>query len=476
MAGNDTYITTQLPAEPAGPPVRTRPAVSCRSVSWWRRFVAAIPLRFALLITAAVWAMGCVWSFREQTLFAHAKGFHLPWLLPAVIDGLAIALACVAYAASLDGRPGVVARLGTAVAVAASAASNATFAWQRSGDTTTVVLAAGVPVAANLAFEVLLHELRRQVLRRRGLPAPVAVPYPRMIRLVLAPVSTLHQWRRLVLDLTVLEPPVAVATPGAHDVADAPASAATTWPGARAAVADTSAHRTADASARRMVVEPLTPNDLAADASAAPRRSLPHPSTGASLSLASRFDTRPSRLSNVGHAVRADTRADADTASGTGADARIDTDAAGRADAHAAGFGPVGADASAARPRVAEADTPLPPRPVDAGTLAEQARQRYRASLAAGDPLTGRQLGRMYHRSPSWGRERIGEVKADDRDQASGQANRSTGTPARPARPTQHDRIASSPNARARNARYLWMGREGRTFPSDRIGLEQDRR
>ena len=150
--------------------------------------------------------MGCVWSFREQALFAQVKGFHLPWLLPAVIDGLAIALACVAYAASLDGRPGVVARLGTAVAVAASAASNATFAWQRSGDPTTVVIAAGVPVAANLAFEVLLHELRRQVLRRRGLPAPAAVPYPRLIRVVLAPCSTLRQWRRLVLDLTALQP------------------------------------------------------------------------------------------------------------------------------------------------------------------------------------------------------------------------------------------------------------------------------
>jgi Protein of unknown function (DUF2637) len=132
----------------------------------------------------------------------------------------------VACAASLDGRPGVVARLGTAVAVAASAASNATFAWQRSGDRATVVLAAGVPLAANLAFEVLLHELRRQVLRRRGLPAPAAVPYPRLIRVVLAPVSTLRQWRRLVLDLTTLQPapPVTDAVTGAN-VSDASALA-----------------------------------------------------------------------------------------------------------------------------------------------------------------------------------------------------------------------------------------------------------
>jgi len=50
--------------------------------------------------------------------------------------------------------------------------------------------------------------------------------------------------------------------------------------------------------------------------------------------------------------------------------------------------------------------------------LAKEARELYRASIAAGDPLTGRQLGRMYNRSPSWGRERIGEVKAHDQGRA----------------------------------------------------------
>ena len=225
MATNGTHIPSQLCAPLTSPPGTAGPGATT-PVGRWRRFVAAIPLRFALLATAAVWAMGCVWSFREQALFAQVKGFHLPWLLPAVIDGLAIALACVAYAASLDGRPGVVARLGTAVAVAASAASNATFAWQRSGDPTTVVIAAGVPVAANLAFEVLLHELRRQVLRRRGLPAPAAVPYPRLIRVVLAPCSTLRQWRRLVLDLTALQPALHTTNAAANVAApDAPALA-----------------------------------------------------------------------------------------------------------------------------------------------------------------------------------------------------------------------------------------------------------
>src|SRR5947207_5900799 len=228
-----------------------------RPDSRWRRFLAAVPLRFALLATTAVWAMGCTWSFREQALFAHTKGFDVPWLLPAVIDGLAIALACVAYAASLDGRPGAIARLGTAIAVAASAASNATFAWQRSGDPTAVVIAAGVPIAANLAFEVLLHELRRQALRRRGLPAPAAVPCPRLIRVVLAPCATLRQWRRLVLELTALEPAFAAATTASHPKAsDAPVPCigASTHP-----AADAPARRGPDASASALPIDPLTP-------------------------------------------------------------------------------------------------------------------------------------------------------------------------------------------------------------------------
>lgn len=45
---------------------------------------------------------------------------------------------------------------------------------------------------------------------------------------------------------------------------------------------------------------------------------------------------------------------------------------------------------------------------------AEEARQRYRASVRDGAPLTGRQLGAVYQRSEAWGRERIREVKSAD--------------------------------------------------------------
>lgn len=172
-----------------------------------RTVMAAMPLTLALFAIAAVWVAGCIWSFREQAEFAAAKGFTEPWLLPLILDGLAIAMAGVAYAASLDGRAAVLPRLGTALAVIASATSNAAWAWERSdGDVATVTLGAGVPIVANVAFEVLLSEVRRQVMRRRGLQAPVPIPTPRLLRVLMAPLSTLREWRAVILELTALNP------------------------------------------------------------------------------------------------------------------------------------------------------------------------------------------------------------------------------------------------------------------------------
>jgi hypothetical protein len=185
-------------------------------------------MRTALTGVGVVWLLGCVWSFEEQTNFAAAKGFTLPWLLPLVIDGLAAAMAGVAYAASLDARPAIPARVATAVAVGASAASNAAWAWERAaGDPGTVALAVAIPIAANVAFEVLLSEMRRQVQRGRGQRPPVALPYPRVIRLVLAPASTFVTWRRTVLALTAIpDLGPAVAELGAGSDAAAPPGAA----------------------------------------------------------------------------------------------------------------------------------------------------------------------------------------------------------------------------------------------------------
>ena len=56
MAGTGTYNPSQLSATVSAAPAcpgTTRPR-------WWPRVLAAMPLRFALLATTAVWAMGCV--------------------------------------------------------------------------------------------------------------------------------------------------------------------------------------------------------------------------------------------------------------------------------------------------------------------------------------------------------------------------------------------------------------------------------
>lgn len=162
----------------------------------WATWIA-LPLIFG------VFAAGAVWSFREQTALARSAGFHLPELLPLVIDGFAVAMAAVAWAASLDARAAVVARIGIAVGIACSVAANAAWAWQRSGaDRLTVILAGGVPILAMLAFEAVLAEVRRQVQRRRGLPRPDPIPLPRAITVGLSPIRTPLLWRRLVLELT----------------------------------------------------------------------------------------------------------------------------------------------------------------------------------------------------------------------------------------------------------------------------------
>lgn len=192
-----TGMTEQTPQTPGpdqtGPDPRTRR----------QRLAAGLPTGLALALIAGVWFAGAVWSFEEQTKLARSRGFQTPELLPLVLDGMAVAMAAVAFAASLDARPAVLARLGTALAIACSAASNVTWAWTRStGEEVTIALSGGVPVVSMLAFEVLLSEIRKQVQRSRGQAPRVVVTPPRMIRLALAPWPTYVAWRRYVLDVT----------------------------------------------------------------------------------------------------------------------------------------------------------------------------------------------------------------------------------------------------------------------------------
>lgn len=182
------------------------------------------PVWIALPLIFAVFAAGAVWSFREQTALARSAQFHVPELLPLVIDGFAVAMAAVAWAASLDGRAAVFARLGIAVGIACSVGANAAWAWDRSGgDTLTVVLAAGVPVLAMVAFEAVLAEVRRQVQRKRGLPRPEPIPMPRALTVCLSPIRTPLLWRRLVLELTDPRKQFAAVLSAAADRSDQPA-------------------------------------------------------------------------------------------------------------------------------------------------------------------------------------------------------------------------------------------------------------
>lgn len=170
----------------------------------------SVPLRIGLVLIAGVWAAGAWWSFEEQRQFARRLKFHVDFLLPAVADGLPVAMGAVAFSAALDGRPAGRARLGTALAVGGSVASNGLNAWGRThGDLTTVVVACAVPLLAGIAFEVLLAELRTAVLVARGeivrrprRAAPEPVPPLRPIRLALDPLREFGQWRRHVLAVT----------------------------------------------------------------------------------------------------------------------------------------------------------------------------------------------------------------------------------------------------------------------------------
>jgi hypothetical protein len=166
-----------------------------------------VPLIIALVVVAGVWAAGAVWSFEHQSKFATSLGFHFGFLLPLVADGLPVAMAAVGFAAAIDGRPATAARLGTALAVAASATSNGMYADRRTnhghgGDLTTIVVAVAIPVLAAIAFEVLLGEMRKQVLQRRGQPAPTPIPPLRLARVLLSPRNEISEWRRHVLRVT----------------------------------------------------------------------------------------------------------------------------------------------------------------------------------------------------------------------------------------------------------------------------------
>jgi len=140
----------------------------------WRRSVPRCPCGRADSGRLRV-ILGCVWSYQEQTRSPRPR-LHHPDLLPLVIDGFAVPWRG-GLGRSLEARrrsrPG-----GHPVAVAASSASNGVWAYLRADhDMVTVVLGVTVPIAANLGSRCCSRATPPGA-RRRGLPPPVAVPYP----------------------------------------------------------------------------------------------------------------------------------------------------------------------------------------------------------------------------------------------------------------------------------------------------------
>ncbi len=160
-----------------------------------------------------VWCGGAIFNFSEQSRYAEVSGFELPFLLPLLLDGLAIALASVAMTASMDGRAAIVPRLGTIIAVGASSWVSGQAAASRAHlrvdsmslatrfEPNRVIIGVAVPLLSLLAFEVLLVEIRRIVQRIRGRKSPVPIPMPRLVMwMIQPPWRTFATWRTSALE------------------------------------------------------------------------------------------------------------------------------------------------------------------------------------------------------------------------------------------------------------------------------------
>ena len=161
----------------------------------------------SLVAILAVFVAGAWWSFEEQRRLAEHFRFTDPWVFPLLLDGMAVALAVTAFSAALDGRAAVVTRLIAAACVGWSAEFNAQAVlsrWPAEDHDRWIAVAMAIvaPIVAYIAFERLLHEVRRQVARIRGQRPPAAVTPPRLVRLLLDPWGTFVTWRRVALDLT----------------------------------------------------------------------------------------------------------------------------------------------------------------------------------------------------------------------------------------------------------------------------------
>lgn len=173
----------------------------------------------AIGIIGALWGLGVAWLCAEQARLATHLGFEVPAALPAIVDGSMFAAALLATAISLSGRSSSSARMFSFAINLVSASTNGLGAALRDGGYAAVVVAAMVPLILMWLFHLVLAEIRLRVRIQRGLPAEVAPPALRILRVVFAGRWAVTEWRAAGFAITDPLPLLNSADP--HEVAEA---------------------------------------------------------------------------------------------------------------------------------------------------------------------------------------------------------------------------------------------------------------
>jgi hypothetical protein len=187
----------------------------------------------AIGIIGALWGLGVAWLCAEQARLATHLGFEVPAALPAIVDGSMFAAALLATAISLSGRASSSARMFSFAINLVSASTNGLGAYLRDGGISAVIVAAMVPLILMWLFHLVLAEIRLRVRIQRGLPAEVAPPALRVLRVVFAGRWAVTEWRAAGLAITDPLPLLDSPNPRELEVeATRPVSAITAIPAA----------------------------------------------------------------------------------------------------------------------------------------------------------------------------------------------------------------------------------------------------
>lgn len=403
-----------------------------------------VPVTIALVLIAAVWIGACVISFMEQIRLAETYEFEMAWLFPLIFDGLASALAVTSWSAALDGRHSPLLRAFTMLAVTGSAWVNAAAVMERTSgglNLTQVGMAVAAPISAWVAFEFLLGELRRQIMRARGVPAPAPVPALRPVRVLLSPFRSVKEWRGLTLAVT--DPRHAVAHGDrSGKPATAPAGTPGTVPASVPTLPDPAGVRTANTQPMTAlsphytltVPRPANPpareniadhNGVSGTDAAAPA-ALPGDTETGPAPVPARSGTdrhAAAPAANLPDGPAAETAPAANLPDGNGTPAAAESDPAAAPAA-------APADVPPAPPFVPDA-VPLDPADVlrakgasipaaadraemDAAALRSAARTAWRTLADAGHVVSGEMLGKAFGRSERWGREQVAAVRESE--------------------------------------------------------------